>query len=154
MTDIPFAIPVSGGRFLVYDTNRAVLDWASDRIGLGREWPDDATCITLQDEGGTICAVWVFCRFEASDCEIHIATNGRRNWASRDVLAAVSAFPFWQLKLHRVTAPVACRNIASQIMCIKLGFVPECLKRNALPNDDVVQLVMFKDRCPWLGQEV
>lgn len=142
-------VPISDGKCLVYGAEAELCAWASERIGQGDLWPADTVTIGLEQNGRTI-AVGLFNRFDGSDCHMHIATDGRKNWASRGVLAAVFSFPFIQVGCRRITAPVASRNTASLVAAIKLGFVPEGLMARALPNDDVARLVMFKERCPWL----
>lgn len=142
-------IQVGPARALVYGDDARVCHWASERIGLGDHWPSDTVTIALE-EGGRLVVAALFNHFELSDCHIHVASDGSRNWARRDVLAAVFAFPFRQIGCSRITAPIASRNKASLIMAIKLGFVPEGRKERALGDDDLSLLVMFNERCPWL----
>ncbi len=142
-------VPISEQRSLVYGDDARVCAWASERIGRGTSWPADTVTIAMEDHGRLMVAA-LFNRFEWKGCQIHVASDGSRSWARRDVLAAVFAFPFLQVGCERVSAPIASRNQASLIMAIKLGFVPEGRMERALGDDDLSLLVMFKERCPWL----
>lgn len=147
----PALLPVSRGRFLAYGANRRVMDFASEKIGGGFDWPDDVQAIALQEADGKIVAAALFDRFEAAECQMHIATDGQKNWMARDTLAAVFAFPFWQLKLRRITAPIASRNRTALVAAVRLGFTPEGVRERALWDDDVCVLRMFRGECPWLS---
>ncbi|MFG1462121.1 GNAT family protein [Xanthobacter sp. DSM 24535] len=142
-------VPVSGARHLVYNDDARVIAWASEHIGQGEYWPQDTVSIGLERDGRLLAAA-LFNSFSGAACQGHIASDGSRAWATRDVLAAVFAFPFVQSECQRITAPIAASNKPSLILAIKLGFVPEGRMERALPDDDLAVLVMFKERCPWL----
>ena len=124
------------------------LTWAAERIGIAR-WPDDSKGLRVTRDG-QIKAVLVYNTFMDETCCIHIATDGKRDWANRGILFGIFAYPFLQLGLRRVTAPIASRNIASQILVIKLGFQFEGRLIGARrDNDDEILFGMLRERCFW-----
>lgn len=138
---------------LIYDRQTELLDWAAARIGVSR-WPLDTVTIGVERDDGTgrgeICAVVAFNQFLDASCSAHIATDGRRRWASRGILAAWCAYPFIQCGLRRVTAPIPAGNIPAVINALKLGFRFEGMLRHAQADGDLVLLGMLREECPWL----
>jgi len=94
--------------------------------------------------------VVVYSRFSARSCELSIATDGTKRWASRRSLRAIFNVPFNQWALRRVTFVCRADNQPSIDLCARLGAVQEGVVRKSFPGDvDGVVLGMLKEECPW-----
>lgn len=126
------------------------LEWASRVLG-GVNWPSDSRCIVIMG-GENVRAVVVYNMWMEHSCCIHIATDGRRNWATRGTLYGIFALPFLANNLRRVTVPIAERNVDAQILVLKLGFKFEGRLLNALSNDNEVLFGMLRENCIWIKE--
>ena len=84
---------------------------------------------------------------------MHIASDGSRNWLSRDFLAAMFAYPFVQLRLHRVTGLIAASNADSLRFARHIGFRDEGVMREGAPDGDMMVLGMLRRECRWIAKE-
>lgn len=118
----------------------------------GGEWlPNRGQIIGLFDDvRGPLAA----CLFEASNgasIMLHIATDNSRRWMTREYLWYVFYFPFVQLGITKIIAPVETSNSA----CIKfiehIGFVLEATLKDAAPKGDLLIYTMTADQCKWLN---
>lgn len=137
---------------LIYNDPERLKEWAS------AHYPDasvdgDTHSIGLEIDGSLV-VVCLYNGFTNHDCAMHVVSDGSRRWCSRGFLAAAFAYPFQQLNLSRVTAYVPARNTDALILDLKLGFVPEGIKREAMGDDDLVVLGMLRRDCKWLPKEV
>lgn len=128
--------------------DRAHLDWAGERLG-GIAWPADSCSLAIEDDQGPRGVV-VYNYFTETSCCAHIATNGRRNWATRAMLFGIFALPFLHHRLNRVTLPISVRNVPAQILALKLGFQFDGRLRNAQSDGDEVLFGMLRDDCFWI----
>lgn len=140
----------AASRWLTRDRQADLLRWAGDRIGIG-EWRADSEAMGLINPDGRIVMVGVLNMFADGGAWVHIATDGRRNWATRDVLGAFFYVPFVEMGLCRLTGRVAVSNIAAQITNLRLGFTVEGRERAAFRGEDVVVMGMLAHECPWLS---
>lgn len=127
-------------RRIVYGQDHKFQYWAEDVIGL--EFRNDATTIGLEDESGDILAATVFDGFSQCDCNMHIASDGKKKWLSREFIVHSFAFPFVQLNLRRVTGLVPANNLQALRFDLKLGFEVEGRLHDALPDQDIILLGM------------
>lgn len=130
------------------------LRWASQR--LGSDW-SPAACRWLSGlDGEAIVWVVVYSHFSSRNCQLSIATDGTRRWASRASLRAIFSAPFLQWGMRRVSFVVASDNAPSLRMMGKrgrspLGVVEEGRVRAAFPNDvDGLLFGMLKEECKWI----
>ena len=142
---------VTGTKRLVIagDTEAA---WAADRLGFGdgKKWPADTSALAIYDGENLSATILFNCFFDGATCSAHIVTDGRRNWATRQMLYGIFAFPFLHCGLRRLTAPIASKNTDAVVNAIKLGFKFEGLLRHARADDDEVVLGMLRDECIWI----
>ena len=136
---------------LIYGHDHMLLPWAAERIGIGR-FRDDARAIGIVN-GENIRAVVVYDNFSSADCNMHVASDGSSRWLTREALCHFFAYPFIQLGLRRVTAPVPADNHRALRFDRKLGFVDEGYHPHALPNGDLVTLGMLRHRCRFIPKE-
>jgi len=124
-------------------------NWAAEIIGIRNFRPDAVTITALK--AGEITAVTVFDTFSDNDCQIHVASDGSRNWLSRQYLQMVFAYPFRQLGLRRLTSLVSVNNAASLSFCQQCGFIREGqLRKAAESGEDLVLFGMLREECRWL----
>lgn len=113
-------------------------------------WPADTVTIGIETDGA-LSAVVLFNLFMGRGCQVHIATDGARAWASRGALSMLFAYPFVQCDLARITLPIARRNIRAQVLALKLGFSFEGRLAQGWADDDEILMGMTRPDCPWLA---
>lgn len=131
-----------------------LLMWAAPRMGVGPEkrLPADSVAIgVLESATDEIEAVIVFNAFYGDYASLHLASNGRKRWLSRKVLACVFGFAFDHLRLKRLNFLVSVRNIPVQVLALKVGLRIEGVARCAAQDGaDGVFFGMLADDCKWL----
>ena len=132
---------------LVYDDSGQMIEWASKIIGFQPR--SDAVAVGWR-EHGELRAVVLYDNFSACDCNMHIASDGTGNWLRRAFLVTCFMHPFVQWRLRRVTGLVPAKNKDALRFDLHLGFKQEGIVRNALPDDDIILLGMFKSECVYL----
>lgn len=78
----------------------------------------------------------------------HIAAEG--DWACRKFLNVMFDYPFNQLGVKRITAPVASDNLKCINLVVRMGFTLECTLAQATPTADVHIFRMFKEECKYI----
>lgn len=138
---------------LSIDNRDDLLTWAAQKIGTPNRWAPDTKAIGVFDDFGVLRAVSAYNMFYDGGCAAHIASDGSRTWANRGVLRAWFEYPFIQLQLNRMTAPIHADNVAAQILALKLGFGFEGRQREGVYGKDVILLGMMKHECRWIRGE-
>lgn len=136
--------------FMLYGYDKVLRPWIEAR--LGHQLRDDVACIGIMVDN-RLRAVVAYDTFSVSDCNMHIATDGSRLWASRTAMIHCFAYPFIQLGLRRVTAVVPASNHAALKLDRKLGFADEGFHPHAMPDDDCITLGLLRENCRWLPRE-
>ena len=131
---------------IVYDDD-SMIPWAIERIGFKPR--DDVRAIGWR-ENGSLRAVTLYDGFSECDCNMHIASDGKAHWLSRQFLIASFMHPFVQWRLRRVTGLVPAKNTDALRFDLHLGFEQEGYLRHALPDDDIVVLGMLKADCRFI----
>lgn len=147
-----FAIRKHGAalKSLTYENPQALLDWAAAQVGRTKPFNPGTKAIGILNDG-ELCAVVYFDRFDEVSTDMHITTDGRKNWASRDILAGIFAYPFLQLGLRRINALIPANNKAALKNAINAGFIPEGMMRfGAADGGHLSILGMLREECPWL----
>ena len=132
---------------VVYENVDEMVVWASKIIGFQPR--PDVTAIGWR-ESGSLRAVALYDNFSECDCNMHIASDGKAHWLSRQFLIASFMHPFVQWRLRRVTGLVPAKNKDALRFDLHLGFKQEGIVRNALPDDDIILLGMLKSECVYL----
>lgn len=131
-----------------------LLAWAAERLE-GTFAPETCRWVAGLADGGVVFVV-VYSHFSSRNCQLSIATDGSKRWATRRTLRAIFSAPFAHWNLRRVTFVVAADNDRSLKMmqhCGRspLGVVPEGRVRAAFPNDvDGLLFGMLREECRWL----
>lgn len=100
-------------------------------------------------KGGKLVAGVIYEDFNHAQVVCHIAGVG--NWATREYLWTIFDYPFNQLKVNRITVPVASTNTRSKRFVKRLGFEHEATLTDAHPQGDILIYKITADKCRWLG---
>lgn len=131
------------------DQDIRLLLWAAERLQVQPWNPDQVRWIAGWSDAGPVFVV-IYSRFSDRNCELTIATDGTRRWATRKALKAIFTVPFRQWGLRRVSFIVRADNQASIDLCQRLGAVREGVVRKTFPGDvDGVVLGMLAEECLW-----
>lgn len=136
----------NGLRLVIGDASH--LQWAGERVGVSH-YPPDAQTLVVEGSDG-IRAVAIYNDFTDVDCEMHIVSNGNRNFATRGMIFGFFALPFLNCGLARVTTTVAQKNIDVQKLALDLGFRFEGVKINGYADDNMVIMGMRREDCIWI----
>ena len=138
----------NGLRLVIGDASH--LQWAGRRVGISH-YPQDARCLAVEGADGTR-AVVIYNDFTDVDCEMHIVSNGKKNFATRGMVFGFFALPFIKCGLSRVTTTIAQKNIAVQKRALDLGFRFEGVKMNGYADDNMVVMGMLRQDCHWIKE--
>ena len=133
-----------------------LIAWAEPRMGVeaGRA-PPETVALGVVDDAGQIHAVIWFNAFYGSQASLHIATNGRKRWATRRVMGIVFSYAFDHLNLKRLEFRVSANNIPVQILAIKTGLRIEGVARcGANDGSDGIVFGMLAQDCRWLPSHI
>lgn len=131
-----------------YDQNIDWLEFANTILDSKLNSSECKWITQLQD--GIPVAVVVYSRFTPFNCEMSIATDGSKKWATRTFLRACCDYPFNQLKMRRVTAIVKVGNVASLKTVQALGYIKEAHLSAWFGDIDGIMFVGKKENCKWL----
>jgi len=95
---------------------QGVVEWVAKRAACSTH---NAQGIGLQ-RGGNLIAGVVYEDFNGANVFCHIAAEGS-HWLTRKYLWTIFDYPFNQLKVKRITVPVAASNGRSKAFCATLG---------------------------------
>lgn len=133
---------------LVIDEHERIAAWVAARTGCDdHSWAGYA-CIGLELDGELVAGV-VIEGYTGSNANIHVAGTGR-NWLNRALLFTVFDYAFNQLKLKRLTGLVPASNDAALRFDLNLGFEPEAILPDGVPDGPLVVLVMWPENCRYL----
>lgn len=132
---------------LVLGNDPLVSAFVAERLGYGTTFTACAT-IGMQRRGELIGGV-VYDAYTGANCNMHVASNGSRHWMSKEFLFAAFNYPFQQLGLKRVTAPVERTNRDALRFDYHLGFEDEAVLKDAATSGDLLLLVMWSSKCRW-----
>ena len=92
--------------------------------------------VATEDAQGVIRCAVIFNHPTYRNINGHIVSDGSRRWASREFIWAMFHYPFIQLGLNRITAPIASSNLEARRFVERLGFTFEGALREFYPNGD------------------
>lgn len=133
----------------LYDQTERMLRWAEASI-TNANFRDDAKAIG-HERDGELAAVVVYNNFTGSTCTLSLASDGSRNWFTREFGIRTMAYPFIQLKLRHINAFVSECNDDSMRFSRHWGWVEEGRMRQAGRfGEDVIVFGMLRHECRWL----
>jgi len=135
---------------IIYGEDERFIDWAQT-IMPDVTFRDDAYALGCERDGQIVGAV-IFDTFGPSDCLIHVVTDGKRRWFSRELATRVCAFTFIQCKFRRITAMISADNEASLRFLEGFGgWVQEgVLRQGGTNGEDLILFGMLRRDCRWL----
>jgi RimJ/RimL family protein N-acetyltransferase len=106
--------------------------------------------IAVFDDDDQFVAVALYNNWVMRSCDIHLATVTPK-WATREVIRVMATYPFLELNVNRVTAPIKANNVKAQQFVQRLGFVQEGELKNFYEDGDSNLLFgLTKDKCRWI----
>lgn len=142
-------LPRLGDARLLTDDRERVGAWVAQRIGMHAPWGGMAA-IGLLDGQGELAAGCVLTGITATNAFAHVACVGKHAFR-RVFFYAVFDYAFRQLGLERLSAHVDADNAPALAFDLHLGFEVETVLARG-NGGDVIQLVLWKDRCRWLRE--
>jgi len=122
--------------------------WIAQKLGFN--WFDGrGSTIGLMDmKTGPVAAV-LFEGFNGASVMVHLASL-RRDWLNREFLWYVCHYPFEELGVTKVLAPIESDNLDSIRWTEHFGFTLEATLKDAAPKGDLLIYSITKDQCKWL----
>lgn len=102
----------------------------------------------IGDDWQTVGGV-VFDDYNRANVVMHVAATDS-HWLTREFLWMVFDYPFTQLEVRRVTAPVAEVNHRSRRFVENIGFKLEFQMEDAHPRGAMLIYKMTRSDCRWL----
>lgn len=134
---------------VVYEPEGEMIAWAESRIP-GCKFRDDAHAIGIRSDGG-LHGVVVFDSFTTTGCWVSVASDGSRQWMTREYIVRVFAYPFLQLGHPRLNSFVSVNNQDAIRFNESFGFTREGLMRQAgHEGEDLIMYGMLRSECRWL----
>ena len=130
--------------------DRDYLAYAGNALGASFD-PNMSAWIAHLYDDGAIAAVTVFHKVTDTNCEMSIATDGKKGWAQRNYLRYCYKYAFDQLGLRRVSVVIQEDNHASLRLCKKLGHVYEGTLKEWFGDKDGVLMRMTRSECKWIN---
>lgn len=124
--------------------------WIAQR--LETTWiPNRGHVIGLLDDsiGQAVAGVW-FEGWNGASIMVHIAAEGKK-WLNREFLWFICYYPFEQLKVNKVIAPIESSNQDSINFVEHFGFTLEATLKDAAPKGDLLLYTLVKEQAnKWL----
>lgn len=118
----------------------------------GGEWLQGrGSIIGLWDDNKGPLAACLFEAHNKASIMLHIATDGTKKWMNREYLWFVFYFPFKQLCVNKIIAPVESGNLTCRRFVEHIGFSLEATLKDCAPKGDLLIYTMTEDQCKWLG---
>jgi RimJ/RimL family protein N-acetyltransferase len=80
---------------------------------------------------------------------VHLAGEGK-DWLNREFLWFCFFYPFEQLNVTKIIAPIDSNNRASIRWTEHCGFTLEATLKDACPKGDMLLYTMTREACKWL----
>lgn len=130
---------------MVFDV-RQIGPWVCGRAG--GQWTQGRGAGIGRQVDGKLVGGILYEDYNGANVICHIAGEG--NWLNKTFLWMIFDYPFNQLGVRRMTAPVASTNAACINFVERLGFEREAILHDAHPDGDIIIYKMTADKCRWL----
>jgi RimJ/RimL family protein N-acetyltransferase len=141
------------GTAIIVGDDERVAEWVRQHLpedGVQVEsWGNCRAIGIVRRDSGELIAGIVYTLLIWPSIEASIASISAR-WCSRRNLAAIFAYPFWQLRCRRLGATTSATNQPVQAFLCRLGFRHEGTLRQFLPEGDAVIYGLTAEECRWL----
>jgi len=142
--------------YLSNENQEALLEWARDRIGFPGTWPVGARALGVLDADADdrVRATLVTVQTYEGIIDAHLASDGSRRWATRNILGGFFGYMFFFREARRVQTVIDPENTDSVFMVYKMGFTFEGRVAASLDNGkDGVLLGMTPESCKWIVED-
>lgn len=109
--------------------------------------PEAAETIGLEKNGDLVAGVW-YEDWNPQSITTHIAITGT---ITKRFLSVIFDYPFIQLGVQKIIAPVLEDNSDSIKLVTKMGFKEEARLQNVHPLGDMLFFILNKNDCKYLG---
>ena len=109
--------------------------------------PEGAQTVGLERDGEIVAGVW-YEDWNPQSVVTHIAIAGT---ITKRFLHVIFDYPYTQLGVQKIIAPVLEDNSESIRLVTKMGFKEEARLKNIHPLGDMLFFVMNKTDCKYLG---
>lgn len=120
--------------------------WVASQSG-GSYFAAKSQAIGLEQDGKLIAGV-IYENWNHASVVCHIAFLGR---LTPLFMHLVFRYPFVDLDVQKIIAPIYSDNVKALRVVGKLGFNEESRITGAAPNGDIIFLTMARDKCRFLG---
>ena len=137
---------------IIFDDRVRVANWVSERTPYIDEFDvfdENLQAIGFTKNNRIVCGV-VYTDYRGRDIQMHCACDDPSIW-TRENISLCFEYPFNQLGVVRVTAPVPSTYERALSINQRLGFQVEGVLRDFIEQDvDVVLLGMMRHECKWI----
>jgi len=134
-------------KHVVLDAPQVVGAWVCARLGCTFD-KESATAIGIESDGQLVAGV-VYDNYRHRSISMHVASSAC-NWLTARALRAFFGYPFYQLGVAKVIAPVDSENSKSRRFVEHLGFVLEASIAGASEKGDLLIYTMSRAQCRFL----
>ena len=129
-------------------TNKSIIGpWIAQQTRM--IWkPEGVEAIGWESNGELVAGVW-YEDWNTQSITTHIAISGP---ITKTFLSVIFDYPFVQLGVQKIIAPVLEDNLDSIKLVTKMGFTEEARLHNVHPTGDMLFFVMNKVNCKYLGE--
>jgi RimJ/RimL family protein N-acetyltransferase len=122
--------------------------WIMERVD--GSFRDGADHSFSSHEDGKILGGFALTGYMGLAMSIHMAARSPR-WFSRELAWIAFHYPFVQLGVRKLIAPVSSGNFHSETLCRRAGWREEARLRDLFPDADLILFTMTRDQCRWLN---
>lgn len=121
--------------------------WLAEKQQIEYCKDESAIYIGLENKN-ELKVVIMYCGYiKNGSIQMHLAIDGRGN---KDILNLAYSYPFNQLNVNKIIAPIQSNNKKCLMFALKAGFTLEHTIKDAGVNCDLLILTMTKKQCRFL----
>jgi L-amino acid N-acyltransferase YncA len=102
-----------------------------------------------ENDAAVLAGVW-YENYNGANMMMHVASDGTKNWMTREYLWYAFFYPFAECGCKRVTSLIAASNVESCAFVERIGFELEATLKEAAADGDMFVYRMFRQDCKWL----
>jgi len=134
---------------VVWDEAQRVGDWVYSKFP-GSHFDPEAMTAIGQESGGQIVGGCVYECFNGRAVQMHVAGDGG-HWMTMDFLRAVLQYPFLQLGVKKIIAPIDADNAQARKFVEHVGFIPEATIVDGGKRGNLILYTLARQECRYLG---
>ncbi len=128
-----------------------VVEWVAARTNEFGNFGTDVGIGWAKD--GNLVAGVAYANWNGVNVECHIASDGSKQWMTRQYLWTIFDYPFCQLNAKRITVCVGEGNSDSIRFVVHCGFSFETTLEAAHPSGNLNIYRLWKKDCRWIRQD-